>query len=53
MSDLLRFIENEVQIAALLFLALVYAARLIWIFRFRSRKERTFAAGREAKGVGY
>jgi nitrate reductase gamma subunit len=53
MSDLLKFVENEVQIAALLFLALVYAVRLIWIFRFRSRKERTFAAGSEAGGVGY
>lgn len=53
MSNLLRLIENEVQLAALAFLAVVYAVRLIWIFRFRSRKERTFAAGSEAGGVGY
>ncbi|MBE3125796.1 MAG: hypothetical protein IMZ57_09065 [Acidobacteria bacterium] len=53
MSDLLKFVENEVQLAALAFLAVVYAVRLIWIFRFRSRKERTFAAGSEAGGVGY
>jgi nitrate reductase gamma subunit len=53
MSDLLKFVENEVQIAALLFLAVVYAVRLIWIFRFRSRKERTFAAGSEARGIGF
>ncbi|MCX6567758.1 MAG: hypothetical protein NT147_01735 [Candidatus Aminicenantes bacterium] len=53
MSNLLRLIENEVQLAALVFLAVVYAVRLIWIFRFRSRKERTFAAGSEAGGVGY
>lgn len=53
MSDLLKFVENEVQIAALVFLAVVYAARLIWIFRFRSRKERTFAAGSGAAGAGY
>jgi len=52
MSDLLRFVENKVQITALAFLAVVYAVRLIWIFRFRSRKERTFAAGSEVGGVG-
>lgn len=53
MSNLLKFVENEVQLAALVFLAVVYAARLIWIFRFRSRKERTFAAGSGAVGAGY
>jgi nitrate reductase gamma subunit len=53
MSDLLKFVENEAQIAALLFLALVYTVRLIWVFRFRSRKERTFPAGSEAGGVAY
>jgi nitrate reductase gamma subunit len=53
MSDLLKFVENEVQLAALAFLAVIYVARLIWIFRFRSRKERTFAAGSAAGGVGY
>ena len=53
MSDLLKFVENEVQITALAFLAVVYTVRLIWIFRFRSRKERTFAVGSEAGGVGY
>jgi nitrate reductase gamma subunit len=52
MSDLLKFVENKVQITALAFLAVVYAVRLIWIFRFRSRKERTFAAGSEVGGVG-
>lgn len=53
MSDLLKFVESEAQIAALLFLAVVYTVRLIWIFRFRSRKERTFSAGSKAGGVGY
>jgi hypothetical protein len=52
MSELLRFLENEVQIAALLFMAAVYTVRLVWLFRFRSRKERTFAEGREAAGIG-
>lgn len=53
MSDFLRIVENEVQIAALAFLAAVYTARLIWLFRFRNRRERTFAAGRASAGAGY
>jgi len=53
LSGHLRILENEVQIAALLFMAVVYTFRLLWIFRFRSRRERTFPAGREAAGVGY
>jgi nitrate reductase gamma subunit len=53
MSGLLKFVENEAQIAALLFLAFVYTLRLVWLFRFHSRKERTFAAGSEAEGIGY
>ena len=52
MSEFLRFLENEVQIAALIFMAAVYTVRLVWLFRFRSRKERTFAGGREAPGIG-
>jgi len=51
MSDMLRLIENEVQLAALAFLGLVYIVRLIWIFRFASRKERTFAAGSQGAGI--
>lgn len=49
----MKFLENEVQIAALLFMAVVYAARLVWIFRFKFRRERTFRAGSEAAGIGY
>ncbi len=52
MSEFLRVIENEVQIAALLFMAAVYAVRLVWLFRFRSRKERASAEGRAGAGVG-
>jgi lysylphosphatidylglycerol synthetase-like protein (DUF2156 family) len=53
MSDLLRTLENEVQIGALAFMAVVYTVRLVWIFRFRVRRDRTFPAGREAAGAGY
>jgi nitrate reductase gamma subunit len=53
MSSHLRILENEVQIAALLFMSVVYLVRLAWIFRFKSRKENTFPAGSEAAGIGY
>ena len=53
MSDLLKVLENEVQIAALVFLAAVYAVRLVWLFRFKVRRDRTIPAGRESAGAGY
>jgi nitrate reductase gamma subunit len=53
MSAFLRFLENEVQIAALVIMALVYTVRLIWLFRFKVRKDRTVAAGSERAGAGY
>ncbi|HVP91427.1 MAG TPA: hypothetical protein VMS75_09435 [Terriglobales bacterium] len=53
LSGHLRLLENEVQIAALLFMAVVYSFRLLWIFRFRARRERTFPAGSEAAGIRY
>jgi hypothetical protein len=49
MSAFLRILENEVQIAALLFMGIVYIFRLIWMFRFKSQRERTYPAG-EARG---
>jgi hypothetical protein len=51
MSPFLRTLENEVQLAALTFMAVVYAVRLAWLFRFRSSRERTFAAGSERAGI--
>jgi hypothetical protein len=53
MSSLLRFFENELQIACLAFMAVVYAVRLLWIFRFKTRRDRTFPAGDERAGAGY
>lgn len=49
----MKLLENEVQIAALLFMFVVYTFRLIWIFRFKFRKERTFPAGSSKAGIGY
>lgn len=51
MSAFLRVLENEVQIAALSFMAVVYSGRLVWLFRFRSAAERTFPAGNAKAGI--
>lgn len=51
MSDFLRILENEVQIAALSFLVIVYFLRIIWLLRFRSIHERTYPAGDSRKGI--
>lgn len=53
MSPFLRSLENEVQVGALLFMGVVYVLRLIWLFRFRSIRERTFRAGSEKAGIAY
>lgn len=53
MSALLRTLENEVQLAALAFMAVVYAARLAWILRFKTGKALTLPAGSAAAGAGY
>jgi len=53
MSGLLRILEHEVHHAALAFMVVVNALRLVWMFRFRSGKERTWRAGREGAGVGF
>ncbi len=51
MSDFLRLLENEVQIFALSFLALVYLLRIVWLQRFNSVGERTFPAGKTFAGI--
>lgn len=53
MSRFLRVLENEVQIAALLFMATVYLFRLMWLFRFKPSRERTFAKGSAKAGINY
>ncbi|MBM3296550.1 MAG: hypothetical protein FJY83_03015 [Candidatus Aminicenantes bacterium] len=51
MSRFLHVLENEVQIAALVFLASVYLLRVVWLMRFRSRRMRTYPRGSAAGGV--
>jgi nitrate reductase gamma subunit len=53
MSDFLRILENEVQIVALAFLGTVYILRLLWMFRFKSSKERTFPAGNKNTAIAF
>jgi nitrate reductase gamma subunit len=53
MSDFLRILENEVQIFALSFLLFVYILRIIWLFRFKSRKEKSYPEGNATAGVLY
>jgi nitrate reductase gamma subunit len=53
MSDFLRILENEVQIVALSFLLFVYILRIVWLFRFKSSKEKTYPEGNSTAGVAY
>ena len=53
MSKFLYFLENEVQIVALSFLLLVYILRIIWLFRFKSHKEKSYPEGNATAGVAY
>jgi len=51
MSPLLRFLENELQIACLVFMGGVYILRVAWLLHFRMPRERTRAEGSETAGV--
>jgi len=44
---------DELQIAALAFMALVYALKIRWILSFRATRERTPARGDHAKAIRY
>ncbi len=45
MSELLHFAETTLQEVALIFMALVYIARLTWLLRFKAGKERQAPTG--------
>ena len=51
MSDFLIFLEDKVQIGALLFLAAVYLIRLVWLFRFKPSPEKTWAIGNVNRAI--
>lgn len=51
MSPLLHLAEHRVQEVALAFMALVYATRLIWLFRFKAGRDRQPRTGRSGTSV--
>jgi hypothetical protein len=51
MSELLKILEDEIQIVALSFLGIVYIIRIVWLFRFKSAKERTYPMGSAGAGI--
>jgi nitrate reductase gamma subunit len=53
MSEFLRILENEVQIVALSFMAIVYIIRLLWMFRFAAAQELTSPVGNTRVGISY
>jgi nitrate reductase gamma subunit len=57
MSDTLHFAAHTLQEVALIFMALVYTARLIWMFRFKAGKEKQMKTGlpdtSKRKGILY
>lgn len=57
MTDSLHFAEHTLQEVALIIMALVYTARLIWLLRFKAGQERQQATGlpntNKSKGIIY
>jgi hypothetical protein len=57
MSDLLSFVENELQLAALGFMGLVYILRIRWVLRYKAGRDRQAPTGSldttPAKGAIY
>ena len=57
MSETLHFAEHRLQEIALLVMAVVYTARLLWLFRFKGGRERQPKTGlpgtTKAKGILY
>ena len=52
MSPLLHFAEHTLQEAALVFMAVVYTMRILWLLKFPAGKERQAATGDSTKRKG-
>jgi nitrate reductase gamma subunit len=52
-SPLLEFVQNKLQIAALVFMVGVYMIRVSWLFHFRAVRERSLPEGNAGAGIGY
>lgn len=53
MSPVLRFVEDQLQIIALMFMAGVYLVRIVWLLHFRKVRERAQPEGRAGAGALY
>lgn len=53
MDGFLRIMENEVQLAALTFMGIVYLLRIRWLLRFSAPGENTPSRGNERAGIAY
>jgi nitrate reductase gamma subunit len=51
MSELLHFSEHRLQEVSLGIMAVVYTARLIWLFRFRGARDRQATTAQDATGA--
>jgi nitrate reductase gamma subunit len=49
----LSFVQDRLQIIALIFMAAVYAIRIAWLFRFRAYREKSRPEGRPMAGAVY
>ncbi len=45
MSETLRFVSDDLQLMALVFMAIVYALRIRWLLRFKPARERQAPSG--------
>ena len=56
-SQLLHFVSHRLQEGALVFMAVIYVTRLVWLFRFKAGKDRQGRTGRRStsprKGAFY
>jgi hypothetical protein len=52
-SGFTAVLMDQVQLAALAFMAVVYVVKVRWILGFRASVERTPARGSHARGIGY
>jgi nitrate reductase gamma subunit len=53
MDEFLKILEDEVQIAALSIMAVVYILKVIWLMKFKPIVERTVAKGSKSAGIKY
>jgi hypothetical protein len=53
MNEFLAILKDQVQLAALAFMAVVYVSKVIWLMRFKPIVERTPSRGSKSAGIAY